>query len=113
VMVPFACHVNHSPWPHCVRYGRLNPATRTLDFPAFRPCPQGQQVRRLLPRRAALAPPPRAWRVRPPGRAPSCSGHPSAPAAAHPSPPGLHLLRASPQPQAAGLLRVCGAPQPT
>ncbi|KAL4860156.1 Histone-lysine N-methyltransferase setd3 [Chlorella vulgaris] len=44
VMVPFACHVNHSPWPHCVRYGRLNPTTRTLDFPAFRPCTKGQQA---------------------------------------------------------------------
>ena len=45
VMVPFACHLNHSPWPHCVRYGRLNPRTRTLDYPAFRPCLEGQQVR--------------------------------------------------------------------
>ena len=44
VMVPFACHINHSPWPHCVRYGRLNPRTRTLDYPAFRPCKEGQQV---------------------------------------------------------------------
>ncbi|KAL4434286.1 hypothetical protein ABPG75_000727 [Micractinium tetrahymenae] len=44
VMVPFACHINHSPWPHCVRYGRVNPRTRTLDYPAFRPCPEGQQV---------------------------------------------------------------------
>lgn len=44
VMVPFACHVNHSPWPHVVRYGRLNPATNTLDYPAFRPCAKGEQV---------------------------------------------------------------------
>ena len=43
-MVPFACHVNHSPRPHCVRYGRLNPRTQTLDYPAFRPCSKGQQV---------------------------------------------------------------------
>lgn len=42
--VPFACHVNHSPWPHCVRYGRLDPTTQTLDYPAFRPCKAGQQV---------------------------------------------------------------------
>ncbi|GAB4816642.1 hypothetical protein N2152v2_003688 [Parachlorella kessleri] len=44
VMVPFACHVNHSPWPHVVRYGRVNPATRTLDYPVFRHCSQGQQA---------------------------------------------------------------------
>ena len=43
-MVPFACHVNHSPWPHVVRYGRLNPSTGTLDYPAFRPCLKGEQV---------------------------------------------------------------------
>lgn len=43
-MVPFACHVNHSPWPHCVRYGRINPSTCTLDYPAFRPCPKGAQT---------------------------------------------------------------------
>ena len=44
VMVPFACHVNHSPWPHVVRYGRLHAGTQTLDFPAFRPVKQGEQV---------------------------------------------------------------------
>ena len=44
VMVPFACHVNHSPWPHVVRYGRVDPESQTLDFPAFRPCPAGAQV---------------------------------------------------------------------
>jgi len=44
VMVPFACHVNHSPWPHVVRYGRVNPVTHALDFPAFRPCKAGSQV---------------------------------------------------------------------
>ena len=27
-----------------VRYGRLNPATRSLDFPAFRPVEEGEQV---------------------------------------------------------------------
>lgn len=43
-MVPFACHVNHSPWPHVVRYGRLNSQTDSLDFPAFRPCPAGSQA---------------------------------------------------------------------
>jgi hypothetical protein len=43
-MVPFACHVNHSPWPHVVRYGRLNSGTDSLDFPAFRPCPAGSQA---------------------------------------------------------------------
>ena len=30
--------------PPAPRYGKLNPATRTLDYPAFRPCPEGQQV---------------------------------------------------------------------
>lgn len=48
VMVPFACHVNHSPWPTVVRYGRVNPATDTLDYPAFRPCKQGHQVRTIV-----------------------------------------------------------------
>lgn len=43
-MVPFACHVNHSPWPHVVRYGKLQSKTQTLDFPAFRPCKRNQQV---------------------------------------------------------------------
>lgn len=43
-MVPFACHVNHSPWPHVVRYGRLNATTDSLDFPAFRRCPAGSQA---------------------------------------------------------------------
>lgn len=43
-MVPFACHVNHSPWPHVVRYGKLNPHTDTLDYPAFRPCKKNRQV---------------------------------------------------------------------
>jgi len=44
VMVPFACHVNHSPWPHVVRYGRINPGSNTLDYPAFRPCTKGEQA---------------------------------------------------------------------
>jgi hypothetical protein len=44
VMVPFACHVNHSPWPHVVRYGRINPRSNTLDYPAFRPCLKGEQA---------------------------------------------------------------------
>ena len=44
VMVPFACLVNHSPWPHCVRYGRLDVEADALRFPAFRPCPAGSQV---------------------------------------------------------------------
>ncbi|KAL6770518.1 hypothetical protein ACKKBF_B31570 [Auxenochlorella protothecoides x Auxenochlorella symbiontica] len=43
VMVPFACHVNHSPAPHVVRYGRLSEAGM-LNFPAFRPCKEGEQV---------------------------------------------------------------------
>ncbi|KDD75922.1 hypothetical protein H632_c436p1 [Helicosporidium sp. ATCC 50920] len=43
VMVPFACHVNHSPWPHVVRYGRLT-AQQTLDFPLYRPCPASRQL---------------------------------------------------------------------
>jgi len=44
VMVPFACHINHSPWPHVVRYGRICPTTQRLNFPAFRPCPKDSQV---------------------------------------------------------------------
>lgn len=43
VMVPFACHVNHSPAPHVVRYGRVDAEGR-LNFPAFRPCAQDEQV---------------------------------------------------------------------
>lgn len=31
VMVPFACHINHSPWPHVVR-------TRAAGLPAAAPC---------------------------------------------------------------------------
>ncbi len=42
VMVPFGCLLNHSPWPHCVRYGRID--SGSLRFPAFRPCKKGNQV---------------------------------------------------------------------
>lgn len=44
VMVPLACHINHSPWPHVVRYGRICPTTHRLNFPAFRPCLKDSQV---------------------------------------------------------------------
>jgi histone-lysine N-methyltransferase SETD3 len=44
VMVPFACLVNHSPWPHVVRYGKMDVNTRSLRYPAFRPCSKGKQV---------------------------------------------------------------------
>lgn len=44
VMVPFACLVNHSPWPHCVRYGKLDVEADALRYPAFRPCRRGMQV---------------------------------------------------------------------
>ena len=44
VMVPFACLVNHSPWPHVVRYGKMDVSTGTLRYPAFRPCNRGKQV---------------------------------------------------------------------
>lgn len=43
VMVPFACHLNHSPWPHVVRYGRIDNGSM-LRFPAFRPCLKGCQM---------------------------------------------------------------------
>lgn len=43
VMVPFGCLLNHSPWPHCVRYGRMD-ESGNLRFPAFRPCERGNQV---------------------------------------------------------------------
>ena len=43
VMVPFGCLLNHSPWPHCVRYGRMDEGGN-LRYPAFRPCKQGSQV---------------------------------------------------------------------
>jgi hypothetical protein len=42
VMVPFACLVNHSPWPHVVRYGRMD--GDVLRYPAFRPCQKKRQV---------------------------------------------------------------------
>ncbi len=44
VMAPFACHLNHSPWPHVVRYGVLDAATDALRFPAFRPVEAGEQA---------------------------------------------------------------------
>ncbi|KAI8114208.1 hypothetical protein M9434_002334 [Picochlorum sp. BPE23] len=44
VMVPFACLVNHSPWPHVVRYGRVDQKEGVLKYPAFRPVKQGEQA---------------------------------------------------------------------
>ncbi|WPT18035.1 Actin-histidine N-methyltransferase [Picochlorum sp. SENEW3] len=44
VMVPFACLVNHSPWPHVVRYGRVDQKEGVLKYPAFRPVNQGEQA---------------------------------------------------------------------
>ena len=35
-LVPVACLMNHSPWPHIVRYGHVNPVSGRLDFPLFR-----------------------------------------------------------------------------
>ena len=35
--------LNHSWWPHVVRYGRLDPISQSLRLRAFRPCPAGQQ----------------------------------------------------------------------
>lgn len=35
-LVPMACLMNHSPWPHVVRYGRIDPHSRRLEFPLFR-----------------------------------------------------------------------------
>ncbi|KAK9811450.1 hypothetical protein WJX72_004089 [[Myrmecia] bisecta] len=42
-LVPLASLLNHSPWPHVVRYGSLCAATNTLDLCAFRACGVGQQ----------------------------------------------------------------------
>lgn len=44
VMVPFACLVNHSPWPHVVRYGKMDMDSKMLRYPAFRPCEKGEQI---------------------------------------------------------------------
>lgn len=44
VMVPFACLVNHSPWPHVVRYGKMDMKSNCLRYPSFRPCRKGEQV---------------------------------------------------------------------
>lgn len=35
-LVPVACLMNHSPWPHVVRYGHIHPHSRRLKFPLFR-----------------------------------------------------------------------------
>ena len=44
VMVPFACLVNHSPWPHVVRYGKMDMKSNCLRYPSFRPCRKGEQA---------------------------------------------------------------------
>ena len=44
VMVPFACLVNHSPWPHVVRYGKMDMTSKCLRYPSFRPCKKGEQA---------------------------------------------------------------------
>ncbi len=35
-LVPLACLMNHSPWPHVIRYGQIDPGSRRLKFPVFR-----------------------------------------------------------------------------
>ena len=35
-LVPVACLMNHSPWPHVIRYGQIEPGSRRLNFPVFR-----------------------------------------------------------------------------
>ena len=42
-LVPYASLLNHSPYPHIVQYGQLDPATGMLAFPLFRPISKGQQ----------------------------------------------------------------------
>lgn len=42
-LVPVAHLLNHSPWPHVVRYGRLDAETDSLRLRAFRPCCPGEQ----------------------------------------------------------------------
>ncbi|CAL5219423.1 g1252 [Coccomyxa viridis] len=42
-LVPVACLMNHSPWPHVIRYGQIDPGSRLLNFPVFRVCKSGEQ----------------------------------------------------------------------
>ncbi|BDA42806.1 probable actin-histidine N-methyltransferase [Coccomyxa sp. Obi] len=42
-LVPMAHFLNHSPWPHIIRYGRLDAITNSLRLRAFRPCSAGFQ----------------------------------------------------------------------
>ncbi|CAL8467547.1 g7085 [Coccomyxa elongata] len=42
-LVPMAHLLNHSPWPHIVRYGRLDEETQSFCLRAFRPCSAGDQ----------------------------------------------------------------------
>lgn len=42
-LVPYAGLLNHSPWPHVVRFSRLDPETQCLQLTSFRSCCRGEQ----------------------------------------------------------------------
>ncbi len=42
-LVPMAHLLNHSPWPHIIRYGRVDAITNSFRLRAFRPCSAGDQ----------------------------------------------------------------------
>ncbi|XP_057969217.1 uncharacterized protein LOC131158391 isoform X2 [Malania oleifera] len=42
-LIPIAGFLNHSPYPHIMRYGRVDSATNSLKFPVSRPCSAGEQ----------------------------------------------------------------------
>ncbi|KAJ6846217.1 uncharacterized protein M6B38_279240 [Iris pallida] len=42
-LVPVAGLLNHSVCPHILRYGRMDPETKSLKFPVSRPCKGGEQ----------------------------------------------------------------------
>ena len=45
-LVPVACLMNHSPWPHVIQYGHVDPSSRRLNFPLFR-YSSSQRLKRL------------------------------------------------------------------
>ena len=42
-LVPFASLMNHSIYPHVVRYSKLDPASHCLQLPLFRPIAKDEQ----------------------------------------------------------------------
>lgn len=41
--MPYVSLMNHAPWPHIVRYGRLNATSQRLEFSTFRGLQVGEQ----------------------------------------------------------------------